>query len=351
LLPGKQSLKPTVGAKSAKVDSSSKYIKPAVSKLKNKYRRQPSEVTELQVRTVSIPTKETNTVVIRRDDEGNKYVNQYLILRTLGHGAYGKVKLVMNSEDNELYAMKTMRKSSLMRKRVGLRKGTAWEDVQREITIMKNIDSFFVIKLYEILDDTNEDKLFLIEEYAEGGSTMKGEMEVQPLSEEKARKYFHDIVCGLDYLHSMKIIHRDIKPENLLVTAAGNVKISDFGVSVWLDHPDAEIQLKKTVGSPVFLPPELCAAETPRIIGAAVDIWCLGVSLYFFIFGKCPFVGETEIQLYENIRTKKLTFPHKIDKDLKDLFKKLLVKYPENRIAIKDIKKHPWVKWEKYEKK
>lgn len=351
MLPGKESPNPSDGATKEKNPSSKNLTPQKTSKFKNKYRRQPSEVTEMQIRTTTIPTKETKHVEIRRDSEGNKRVNQYLVLKNIGQGAYGKVKLVMNSDDKSLFAMKIMRKSTLMRKRVGLKKGTAWEDVQREISIMKTLDNFFIIKLFELIDDPNEDRLFLIEEYAEGGATMKGEMETIPISEEKARKYFHDTVCGLEYLHSQKVVHRDIKPENLLVNAAGTVKISDFGVSISLDTPDADIQLKKTVGSPVFLPPELCAAETKRINGTAVDIWCLGVTLYFWIFGKPPFIGETEMQMYENIRTKKLVFPHKIDKDLADILKRLLAKEPQNRISIREIKKHPWSKWDRFEKR
>jgi len=266
-------------------------------------------------------------------------------------GSYGKVKLCMNIEDRELYAIKIMKKSVLMKRRVGLKKGIALEDVKREIDIMKRLDNFFVIKLFEVIDDPEEDKLFLILEYAEGRSIRKGEMECEPLSEEKLRKYFHDIICGLEYIHSQKIIHRDIKPQNLLLTAGGTVKLSDFGVSIRIENEDVQNSLKRTVGSPMFLAPELCATATSFINGPPIDIWSLGVTLFFFTFGKYPFVADTEMQLYENIRTKKLIFPHRVDRDLQDLLKKLLTKDPNFRIVIKEIKKHPWTKFERYEAK
>lgn len=228
-----------------------------------------------------------------------------------------------------------------------MKKGSAYEDVIREIDLMKKMDSLYVIKLWEIIDDPTEDKLFLIMDFAEGGPTMKSEMECDPIPEPLARRYLHDIICGLEYLHSLKIIHRDIKPENLLVTLDGTVKIADFSVSLLIDSKADHLLLKKTAGSPIFIAPELCS-ENSRIIPTAIDIWCLGVSLFFFVFGKPPFSADTEMQLYENIRTKKLTFPSSPDIDplLKDLLKRLLHKDPKHRITIKDMKKHPWTKFE-----
>jgi len=145
-------------------------------------------------------------------------------------------------------------------------------------------------------------------------------------------------------LHSRKIIHRDIKPENLLVSADDTVKIADFSVSICLEDERDDSQLKRTVGSPVFLAPELCASETPRIIGPAIDIWAAGVTLYFFVFGRPPFQGETEGQMYDNIKNNPVRFPKKIDSDLKDLIEKLLQKDPKKRITIEQIKKHAWIK-------
>eukprot|EP01114_Cavostelium_apophysatum_P013963 TRINITY_DN3494_c0_g1_i1.p1 TRINITY_DN3494_c0_g1~~TRINITY_DN3494_c0_g1_i1.p1 ORF type:complete len:250 (-),score=79.61 TRINITY_DN3494_c0_g1_i1:223-972(-) len=246
--------------------------------------------------------------------------------------------------------MKIMIKSQLMRKRVGLRKGTAYENVVREIELMKRLDHPHVIKLIEVIDDPQEDKLFMILEFAEGGTTMRGEMEMEPLPEMISKKYFHDVVCGLEYLHSHQIIHRDIKPENLLVTAEGSVKISDLGVALQVVTKGDQKDLKKTVGSPIFLPPELCASESARVIGSALDIWSLGVTLYFFTFGVPPFNGDTEMQLYENIRTKKVTFPRKVDPALQDLLKKLLHKDPKHRITVREIKKHPWAQFEQLDR-
>jgi len=217
------------------------------------------------------------------------------------------------------------------------------EDVKREIEIMKRLDHPNIIKLYEVIDDSNEEKVFLILEYAEGGVVMAGQLETEPLPEDKARQYIRDVVNGLEYLHDRNIIHRDIKPENLLLSVDGVVKISDFSISLHLEQTDDDQCLKRTIGSPAFLAPEICASETPRIQGPPIDLWSLGITLYLFIFGKLPFMAENEVLLFDKIRTQELSFLQPTDEDLKNLLSSLLEKNPDKRITVKQVKQHPWL--------
>jgi len=180
-------------------------------------------------------------------------------------------------------------------------------------------------------------------EYAEGGVVMAGQLETEPLPEDKARQYFRDVVNGLEYLHDHNIIHRDIKPENLLLSIDGVVKISDFSISLHLEQTDDDQCLKRTIGSPAFLTKEICASETPRIQGPPIDLWSLGITLYLFIFGKLPFMAENEVLLFDKIRTQELAFLQPTDEDLKNLLSSLLEKNPDKRITVKQVKQHPWL--------
>lgn len=277
-------------------------------------------------------------------------MNQYVIEKELGAGSFGKVKLVRNTDDNKHYAMKVFKKSRLLTRKRGLKKGCL-DDIYREISIMKLISHKNIIRVYEVINDPTADHILLVMYYAQKGPTMKPDWENPPLPLDLCKQYFCNVLCGLNYLHSRRIIHRDIKPENLLVGEDGYVRISDFGSALILPEDEDELgfqdKLRQTVGSPAFLPPELCAIDLPHIHATAIDIWALGVTLYFFVFGTAPFRDDTEIHLYDKIRTQELTFPRATDPDCVDLLSELLQKDPKSRISLTGAALHKWLKNDK----
>ena len=95
--------------------------------------------------------------------------------------------------------------------------------------------------------------LFLVFELLERGEILKIPTS-SPLSEEKAWKYFRDVILGIEYLHYQKIIHRDIKPSNLLVSDDDHIKIADFGVCNEFSGEDDAL-LTSTSGTPAFIAP------------------------------------------------------------------------------------------------
>ena len=100
------------------------------------------------------------------------------------------------------------------------------------------------------------------------------------------------------------IIHRDIKPENLLVDESDTIKISDFGVSSIIENGCDEIQ--STAGSNYFFAPEICSGQTYK--GKKSDVWAVGVTLYFMMFGKYPFTACNIPQLYNKILHNEYTY-------------------------------------------
>ncbi|XP_006806835.1 calcium/calmodulin-dependent protein kinase kinase 1-like isoform X1 [Neolamprologus brichardi] len=164
-----------------------------------------------------------------------------------------------------------------------------------------------------------------------------------PLSEEQARLYFRDVILGIEYLHYQKIVHRDIKPSNLLLGDDGHVKIADFGVSNQFEGNDA--LLSSTAGTPAFMAPETLSDARKSFSGKALDVWAMGVTLYCFVFGKCPFIDEYILALHNKIRTKPVEFPEtpKISAELQNLILQMLDKNPDSRISIPEIKMDPWV--------
>ena len=166
----------------------------------------------------------------------------------------------------------------------------------------------------------------------------------EELTESLARTYFQQIAEAIDYLHSRQICHRDLKLENILICSEDQnnpiIKISDMGLSKFVD----QTMLKTICGTRPYLAPEILDAA--RSLGTQkytvqVDCWALGVILYELLFGKKPFSEErnTELSLYEQIRTADYVFPPKselISSEALDLVQKLLTVEPSD-----NVEEHP----------
>ncbi|XP_056911527.1 calcium/calmodulin-dependent protein kinase kinase 1 isoform X3 [Takifugu flavidus] len=247
------------------------------------------------------------------------------------------------------------------------------EKVYQEIAILKKLDHVNIVKLVEIptprhpvlffslsqmargppawlgvehresvLDDPAEDNLHLVFELMPKGPVMEVPTD-EPFSEEEARVYLRDVILGIEYLHYQKIIHRDIKPSNLLLGDDGHVKIADFGVSNQFEGNDA--LLSSTAGTPAFMAPETLSDTRKSFSGKALDLWAMGVTLYCFVFGKCPFIDENILALHNKIRTEPVEFPERpaISEELRTLILRMLDKNPDTRIMLSEIKMDQWV--------
>lgn len=252
-------------------------------------------------------------------------------------------------------AIKVVDRSS--RRRLGRPETTAQENkVRREIAILKKCAHPHVVKLREVIDDPMSRKIYLVLEYVSNGEIIWHTRDHEPaLTLQQARQTFRDVVLGLEYLHYQGIIHRDLKPANLLWTKDHRTKISDFGVSHLSkiegstdDINKNELELAKTAGTPAFFAPELCYVDIskPRpIITGAIDVWALGVTLFCLLFGRCPFIADHEFELFNVIVQEPLVIPHypPIDQEARDLLTRLLIKNPDQRITLPEVKRHPWV--------
>ncbi|KAF5887718.1 calcium/calmodulin-dependent protein kinase kinase 1 isoform X1, partial [Clarias magur] len=314
-------------------------------------------ISHISPRAARRPTIESKRVSIS-DAQDCIQLNQYKLKSEIGKGSYGVVKLAYNEDDEKYYAMKVVSKKKLMKqcgfpRRPPPRGPKAalgeqpkvlgpLERVYQEIAILKKLDHLNIVKLVEVLDDPAEDNLHMVFELMQKGQVMEVPTD-NHLTEEQARLYFRDIVLGIEYLHYQKIVHRDIKPSNLLLGDDGHVKIADFGVSNQFEGNDA--LLSSTAGTPAFMAPETLSDNRKSFSGKALDVWAMGVTLYCFVFGKCPFIDEYILALHNKIRSKSVEFPETpvVSEGLKNLLLQMLDKNPDSRITIPQIKLDPWV--------
>ncbi|KAL0082226.1 kinase-like domain-containing protein [Phycomyces blakesleeanus] len=319
--------------------------------------RPPSVVVE----TLGATTMETK--------DGRK-INNYLLREEIGRGAFGTVHLGIDTDTDKSYAIKEFSKSRLRRKErsdmlrqsgprgrgrggIGLGVGrpgmgagkpsNPLDLVRGEMAILKKLNHPHVVKLFEVLDDPNDDSLYMVFEMAQKGVLMKVDVDqvAKPYSNDEARRYFREMILGIEYLHNNDIVHRDIKPDNLLLSSGGMLKIVDFGVSEMFKGNDDK--LKKSAGSPAFMAPELCIAHHGEISGKAADIWSMGITLYCLIYGRPPFRTSSLVDLLDMIRDDPIHYEKSTDPDLLDLFYKLLERDPSKRITMLEMRNHPWV--------
>ncbi|RFU35908.1 hypothetical protein B7463_g448, partial [Scytalidium lignicola] len=331
------------------------------------HRRTPSYHREIK-ETLNARSGYTNN---EDDGKPEHHINQYIIKDEIGRGSFGAVHLAVDQYGHE-YAIKEFSKSRLRKRAQSniLRRphfarrpgnpalhrnsASAIHDhegkanplylIKEEIAIMKKLNHPNLVSLIEVLDDPEEDSLYMVLEMCKKGVVMKVGLDerADPYDAESCRCWFRDLILGIEYLHAQGVAHRDIKPDNLLLTEDDVLKIVDFGVSEMFEK-QSDMRTAKSAGSPAFLPPELCVARHGDISGRAADIWSMGVSLYCLRFGRIPFERSGVLELYEAIKNDNIVFEQDTEPEFLDLMRRLLEKDPEKRITMEELRNHPWV--------
>ena len=267
----------------------------------------------------------------RNDDDSSENINHnnrvgnrlkdFRIIKELGKGSYGTVFTVMSLIDEKIYVMKRMELNHLKEKQQ--------RECYREVGILKKVNHPNIIKYYSsFLEKSN---LYIIMEYAENGdlySLIKHYKNHNKHFEEiNIWRIAYEILNGLHYLHSNKIIHRDIKCLNLFLTKDKHVKIGDLGVSTIVSSLNA-MHLTR-VGTPLYLSPELIK-QIPY--DYKVDIWSFGCSLYHLCNLDPPFTGDNLIVLGNKIvKEKPKSIPSIYSEDLAKFIEKMLCKRASDR--------------------
>lgn len=254
-------------------------------------------------------------------------LGQYDIVKTLGEGSFGKVKLATHKVSGQKVALKIISRGKLITRDMAGR-------IEREIQYLQLLRHPHIIKLFTVI--TTPKEIVMVLEYA-GGELFDYIVNHGRLHEDKARKFFQQIVCAIEYCHRHKIVHRDLKPENLLLDDSFNVKIADFGLSNIMTDGNF---LKTSCGSPNYAAPEVISGKL--YAGPEVDVWSCGVILYVLLTGRLPFDDEYIPALFKKIQQGNYTVPNYISPAASKLIRRMLQVNPVSRITVQEIRLDPW---------
>ncbi|XP_076902822.1 CBL-interacting serine/threonine-protein kinase 8-like isoform X2 [Bidens hawaiensis] len=258
-------------------------------------------------------------------------VGKYEVGRTIGEGTFAKVKFAQNTETGESVAMKLLDRATIIKHKMV-------DQIKREISIMKLVRHLNVVRLHEVL--ASRTKIYIILEFITGGELFDKIVHHGRLSEAESRRYFQQLIDGVEYCHSKGVYHRDLKPENLLLDSQGNLKISDFGLSA---SPGEGVSiLRTTCGTPNYVAPEVLSRKGYN--GALADVWSCGVILYVLMAGYLPFDEMDLTTLYDKINKADFSCPSWFPVGAKSLIHRILDPNPETRICIEEIKNDEWFK-------
>ena len=187
--------------------------------------------------------------------------------------------------------------------------------------------------------------LGIVLEYASGGELFDRIVRAGRFSEDEARFFFQQLVCGVAYCHGEGVCHRDLKLENTLLDGAPapRLKICDFGYS---KSALFDSQPKSTVGTPAYIAPEVLSRK--QYDGEVADVWSCGVTLYVMLVGAYPFEDPADPRNFrktiQRIMGVKYAFPPglHLSRECVDLIARIFVGAPGARLTIAGIKAHPW---------
>jgi len=265
------------------------------------------------------------------------HIEQFQLHKTLGTGAFGRVRFVTHREKNQHYALKTLKKVALI-------KSKQVDHTLSEKAILSTISHPFAVRMYGSFQD--ERYVHMLLEYVVGGEFFTHLRKVGRYGNDQSCFYAAQITAVFEYLHEKNIVYRDLKPENILISADGYLKLTDFGFAKVV-----ELRTYTLCGTPEYIAPEVLLNKGH---GKPVDWWTLGILIFEMIAGYPPFVDEDPMGIYQKILAGRIVYPKFFELNCKSLVKKLLTadlgkRYGNLVNGADDIKQHKWfqpISWE-----
>ncbi|ODN84320.1 hypothetical protein L202_00294 [Cryptococcus amylolentus CBS 6039] len=292
---------------------------------------------------VKSPRTSQSLQVLEFHEKGEPVV-RYQLGNCIGRGQFGSVYRSLNLGTGQMSAIKRIRLFGMPENEV--------KDVMREVELLRRLSHPSIVK-YEGMS-RDDQYLNIVLEFVENGSLGQTLKAFGTFNEQLVSSYVAKILEGLNYLHSQGVVHCDLKSANILSTKTGNIKLSDFGVSLNMKALENMKQEAKTAGkagarhaSEVAGTPNWMAPEVISLAGASFssDIWSLGCTVIELLTGKPPYsdVHNSMTVLFRIVEDEMPPLPSGISDDLADFLRLCFTKDPDTRPSAAVLFEHRWL--------
>ena len=264
-----------------------------------------------------------NGDIIKNDSTDIEYQKGQL----LGKGGFSYCYKCLDLKEQKIYVMKQLENNDISR---------------NEIEIHKSLKHNNIVSYKDSIIDNKT--VYIIVEFCENKdlASFFGENKKRKnLKEIEVQYFILQIIHALKYLHKRRIVHRDLKPGNIFLNKNLEVKIGDFGLAKQFAYMGEKI--KHQGGTLQYMAPEVVENSEYSF---EVDIWAIGVIMYYLILGKLPFRGSNQEETKEKIKKVDYTYQKDaiISEAAKDLISQILVKDPIKRPSLRQILMHDFFK-------
>lgn len=207
-------------------------------------------------------------------EENLQCIDEYLILKLLGHGCSGSVYLAYSESDGLQIALKILEADS----------DIIAKYFQQEISILSRLNHPNIIKIKDW--GMHKSKPYFVMEYLQG-ETLAERLNREIFPTRRALKIVYYVLDALSYAHQKGVIHRDIKPGNVYIAEEGVVKVIDLGIAKIVDEESSFIKTGQVIGSVEYMSPE--QMKDSKHVDIRTDIYSVGAMLFHTLCGLSPF--------------------------------------------------------------